>query len=114
MFGLREKDMTEDNLFEILKALEPVSMQHFLETCLRANFLQAKDLYFKIARKQNLTLPTFLDALREETLRSPLLQPIKAAIIDCIADVDARSVFNAAEEPHIVELALKLGSILNA
>jgi replication factor C small subunit len=112
VFGLREKKLNEDNLFEILTDLESTAIQKFLETCLNANFLQAKELYFQIARKQGLALPTFLDALREEAFRSPLPQPVKAAIIDTIADVDARSVVSAAEEPHVVDLALRLGSIV--
>jgi hypothetical protein len=45
-------------------------------------------------------------------LKAPLAQDVKARIIDTIADADASSTMVASDEPHLVALVLKIGTII--
>ena len=114
IFKLRGKDLDDDNLFEIVKDLENQDTQKFLEWSLNKNPGQAINVYFQAKRKNTWSLHLFLDALRKTTLKAPFPQPIKARIIDAIAQIDAGSVTEASDEPHVMSLVYKLGSIIAA
>lgn len=114
IFKLRNKELDDDNLFEIMKDLDNQDTQKFLEQCLNKNASQAVTTYFQVKRKNAWSLQMFLDTLRKITLKAPLLQPLKARIIDVIAEVDAGSVTEASDEPHIMSLIYKLGGVITA
>jgi replication factor C small subunit len=113
IFKLRNKELNDDNLFEIIKDLDSQDTLKFLEQCLSKNEPQAMTLYFQVKRKNAWSLQVFLDALRKTSLKAPLPQLIKARIIDAIAQIDAGSVSEASDEPHIMSLIYKLGAVIS-
>jgi len=112
IFKLRNKELDDDNLFEIIKDLDSQDTRKFLESSLNNDVAQATTMYFQAKRKNAWSLQSFLDALRRTTLVAPLHQHVKARIIDSIAQVDAGSVTEASDEPHVLSLIYKLGGII--
>nr|MDO8118394.1 hypothetical protein [Candidatus Sigynarchaeota archaeon] len=107
---LRELDLTEDNLFEIARDLESKEMLKFLESCINANFMQARELYYAVKNKNAFNLPQFLESFRKAVLHAPVSQLIKACVLDSIGEVDARATTQASDDVHVASLIFKIAT----
>lgn len=109
---IKGTDLTEDSLFLLIKELHTNDMLKFLESCFKLQFGQAQELYYKLKRKHSYSLRDFLEELSKETIYTPLSQTMKALILDAIAEIDARIVTQAADEPHLFNLIFKIGAMV--
>lgn len=111
LFVMKNQPVNEDNLFLLMKDMDKGEDIAFLQAGLDGNFFKAREAYHAVKKRDAVSLPTFLDMLRRQTLQLPLTQEMKARVIDAIADVDAGSITSASDEPHVASLVFKLGSI---
>ncbi len=110
VLALRGLELTEDNLFEIIRDLESKELLRFLESCINANFMQARELYYTIKNKNAFNFSQFLESFRKAVLHAPVSQVMKACVLDSIGEVDARATTQASDDVHVASLIFKIST----